>query len=255
MSLPHSLTKNCRHCHASEPLMTPFSMAFQPIVDIEKRAVFAYEALVRGANNESAGSVLDQLNDNNRYWFDQLIRVKAIELAAQLNVRCRLSINFLPNAVYRAETCIRQTLQAAQDNNFPTEKLMFEATENEQISDHDHLKNIFQEYKRQGFTTAIDDFGAGFSGLNLLANWQPDIVKLDMALCQNIDKQPARRSIVKGIVLTCRELGIKIIAEGIESLDECQALSALGINLFQGYWFARPGFEKLPSIPDSAWPE
>ncbi|HAO24436.1 MAG TPA: diguanylate phosphodiesterase, partial [Methylophaga sp.] len=69
--------------------------------------------------------------------------------------------------------------EAAEVMNFPTENLMFEVTEVEKVNDNNHLKNIFDEYKRHNFTTAIDDFGSGYAGLNLLADWQPDIIKLD----------------------------------------------------------------------------
>ena len=162
-----------------------------------------------------------------------------------------MSINFLPNAIYRPETCIRATLEAAQDLNFSTDRLMFEVTEGERVSDHSHLAGIFTEYKRIGFKTAIDDFGAGYSGLNLLAEFQPDYIKLDMALTRNIDKDRVRRAIVHGILETCRELGLGVIAEGVETTGECLALQDEGINLFQGYLFAKPGFEHLPKVaPD-----
>jgi EAL domain-containing protein (putative c-di-GMP-specific phosphodiesterase class I) len=208
---------------------------------------------VRGTNNESAFSVLAQINDHNKYKFDQAIRVKALDLAKKLDLQGMLSINFLPNAVYKAETCIRATLEAAAQLNFPTDRIMFEVTEAEKVIDNDHLKSIFAEYKKQKFTTAIDDFGAGYSGLNLLADWQPDIIKLDMALTRNLHQDSVRRALVTGIVYVCKELNIKIIAEGIETLDEYQALAKLGVNLFQGYYFARPGFESLPTIPEQVW--
>jgi EAL domain-containing protein (putative c-di-GMP-specific phosphodiesterase class I) len=151
-------------------------MAFQPIVDVRTRAVFGHEALVRGKGGEGAAEVLARVHDDNRYAFDQTCRVTAIDLAAHLGLEGMLSINFLPNAVYRPETCILATLQAASEVHFPTERIMFEVTESERVLDHAHLQTIFHEYSRQGFTTAIDDFGAGHSGLNLLADFQPDIV-------------------------------------------------------------------------------
>jgi EAL domain-containing protein (putative c-di-GMP-specific phosphodiesterase class I) len=234
----------CAECRNPEALGFDFTMAFQLILDVEERRPFAHEALVRGVNGESAGEILGRVNDGNRYRFDQACRVKAIEQAARLGLHeipdCLLSINFLPNAVYRAETCIRATLEAARRFEFPRERLMFEVTEGEQIHDAEHLKRIFAEYGRQGFTTAIDDFGAGYSGLNLLATFQPHVIKLDMVLTRGIDQDPVRQAIVAGIVLVARRLGIRIIAEGIESAGERDALIEQGIRYMQGYLFARP---------------
>lgn len=239
----------CAECRNPEALGFDFTMAFQLILDVEEQRPFAYEALVRGVNGESAGEILGRVNDGNRYRFDQACRVKAIEQAAKLGLLdipdCLLSINFLPNAVYRAETCIRATLEAAQRFDFPRERLMFEVTEGEQIHDAEHLKRIFAEYGKQGFTTAIDDFGAGYSGLNLLAEFQPHLLKLDMALTRGIDQDPVRQAIVAGIVLAAQRLGIRIIAEGIESVGERDALIELGIRYMQGFFFARPALDKL----------
>lgn len=164
-----------------------FQHGLPAIIDLRDRSLYAYEALVRGTDGSGAASVLARVNDQNRYAFDQACRVKAVELAARLGMPCRLSINFLPNAVYRAATCIRATLAAARRFGFPTERIIFEITESEQLVDKAHLKEIIEEYQRQKFMTAIDDFGAGYSGLNLLAEFQPDIIKLDMALVRGID--------------------------------------------------------------------
>ena len=120
-------------------------MAFQPIVDVRTREVFAYEALVRGSGGESAGAILAQVNPENRYVFDQACRRTAVALAARLQVPCFISINFLPNAVYQAATCIRATLQAARQHGFPTSQLIFEITENEELVDKEHLKSIIRE--------------------------------------------------------------------------------------------------------------
>ena len=227
-------------------------MAFQPIVDVRSREVFAYEALVRGLDGSGAAHILGQVNDDNRYQFDQACRVKAVRLAAQLGMDCHVSINFLPNAVYEPAACIRTTLEAAQQHQFPTDRLIFEITENERVVDKEHLKRILEEYRRRGFKTAIDDFGAGYSGLNLLAEFQPDIIKLDMELVRHIDTNPVRHAIVQGILGVCKALSIEVIAEGVETLAEYRTLRALGIHYFQGYLFAKPAFEQLPAIH---WPE
>jgi EAL domain-containing protein (putative c-di-GMP-specific phosphodiesterase class I) len=222
-------------------------MAFQPIVDVDARTVFAHEALVRGPKGESAASVLDRVNDTNRYQFDQAARVRAIEVAAQLDIDTQLSINFLPNAVYRPETCIRVTLEAALELKFDTSRIIFEVNEAEPVGDRAHLRGIFAEYRRRGFKTAIDDFGAGYAGLALLADFEPDIIKLDMALIRNLHQDRTRQAIIGGTVQTCKMLGITIIAEGVETDDELSVLRDSGISLFQGYRFARPMFEALPA--------
>lgn len=229
----------------AERLPFDIAMAFQPIIDADAGKIFAHEALVRGVNGEGAGWVLGQVNNENRYAFDQTCRVKAIETAAALGVECRLSVNFLPNAVYQPETCIRATLDAARRTGFPIDRILFEVTEAEKVDDVGHLRRIIAEYKRQGFTTAIDDFGAGFSGLNLLADYQPDFIKIDMQLTRGIDQDKVRRALLSGIVGACREIGVGVVAEGVETEGEAATLRQLGVNLLQGYLFAKPAFMAL----------
>lgn len=225
-------------------------MAFQPIVDLATRSVFAYEALVRGSDGEPAAEVLAKVNDQNRYRFDQAARVCAIGTAAEVGLGTALSINFLPNAVYRPETCIRVTLEAAAELGFPTSQIIFEVNEAEPIGDRGHLRGIFAEYRRQGFKTAIDDFGAGYAGLSLLADFEPDLIKLDMALIRNIHLDRTRRAIIGGTLQTCAALGITVIAEGVEQDEEVAVLREMGITLFQGYRFGRPAHRRLP---DPIW--
>jgi len=240
----------CSQCIEADKLDFDFTMAFQPIVNCQTHTIYGYEALVRGLNNESAFSVISQVNDENRYSFDQQCRIKAIALAAQLKLDSMLSINFLPNAIYQPERCIKTTLMAAKKYNFPTDKIMFEFTEVEKIVDSKHVKRIVEYYRALGFITAIDDFGSGYSGLDLLANFQTNIVKLDMELIRNIDSDFIRQSIVRNCLNIFRDLNITPLAEGIETQAEMLWLKEAGIELMQGYYFAKPGFESLPSV---AW--
>lgn len=248
MSEFSSLPPGCSQCLDQNGSAIDFSMAFQPIVDVSEKKVFGYEALVRGPNNEPAVSVLEKLDDTNRYYFDQTIRVKAIKTAVALKLDSVLSINFFPNAVYRPETCIRTTLKACEDYGFPIDKIMFEVTESEKIEDREHLKNIFDYYNQKGFITAIDDFGAGFSGLNLISDWQPNVVKLDMNLIRNIDQDMTRRHLVSSVVDFAFKVGIDIICEGVETLEEINTLREMNVKLFQGFYFAKPAFESLPVV-------
>jgi EAL domain-containing protein (putative c-di-GMP-specific phosphodiesterase class I) len=236
----------CKNCLENNPLDFEITMAFQPIVDVRKQTVFAYEALVRGKDGAGAGEVLAKVTDVNRYTFDQMCRIKAIDISSELNIQSKLSINFLPNAVYRPETCIRATLEIAQKTQFPLDKIIFEVTEAEPVRDTDHLKGIFKEYQKHGFNTAIDDFGAGYAGLNLLTEFTPNIIKLDIQLCRNIALNSSKQIITKGIVQIAKELNITVIAEGIEYIEDYKVLYDMGVNLFQGYLFSKPEIEKLP---------
>lgn len=243
--------KGCRACRSSQPLPFDFTMAFHPILDLGRRSVWGYEALVRGTEGQSAGHILSQVDDDILYKFDQSCRVKAIEFAGRLfpsDEDLRLSINFMPNAVYEPAACIRTSLEAARRVGFRADRIMFEFTESERMEDLAHVERIIGEYRRLGFTTATDDFGSGYSGLNLLASFQPDIIKLDMDLIRNIDGSPARRAIIAGILVMTRQLGIEVIAEGIETEAELKTLREAGIRLFQGYLFAKPKIAALPAL-------
>ena len=226
-------------------------MAFQPIVDVETGKPFAFEALVRGSDGEGAAQILSRVTPDNRYAFDQQCRVAAIEQAVAagiLDTGARLSINFLPNAVYSPVACIQLTLKTARATGLPTDRLIFEFTENEQIADTGHVATIIDTYRRMGFATALDDFGAGHAGLGLLARFQTDLVKLDMQLVRAIDASLPRRMIVGSLMRMMRNLDITVVAEGIETEAEYRTLRELGIRYQQGYWFARPGLRVLPRL-------
>lgn len=239
---------SCQNCADKGSLDFDFTMAFQPIVNCKTRTIFGYEALARGLNNESAFSVISQVNDDNRYLFDQLCRIKAIALASKLKLDSILSINFLPKAIYKPERCIRTTLEAAKQYDFPTNRIMFEFTESEHIDDADSVKRILEFYKDSGFVTAIDDFGSGYAGLGLLADFQPKIIKFDMHLIRNISQNKVRQAIIHHCMNLFRELNITPLAEGVETNEEMLWLRDAGIELMQGYLFAKPGFQCLPQV-------
>lgn len=245
-------TQNLPECRACEPgaaLGFDFTFAFQPIVDLERGRVFGHEALVRGLAEESAGSILAQVGPDTLYRFDQVCRVKAVQLASDLGLDSVLSINFLPNAVYKPETCIRTTLAAANKAGLPIDRILFEITEREHIVDRDHLLAIVREYQRLGFKTAMDDFGAGYSRLGLLSEYRPDYLKIDLALVRDVHRHVRKQAIVRAILSLCRDLGIAVIAEGVEDADEARYLRDAGVSLFQGFYFARPSFEALAEVP------
>ena len=238
----------CDRCATGTLLDFDFTFAFQPIVDLDRKEVHSYEALVRGVAGEGAGEILSRVTRDNRFRFDQLCRAKAISLAARLGMTTRININFLVNAVYDPDQCIRLTLECARQNGFPIERIILETTEEEKIEDPLFLKSVLEGYRRHGLLIAIDDFGEGYSSLNLMAQLTPEYLKLDRQLVTAIDSDPLRHRIVKAMATLSREMGIRVIAEGVETVEEARTLRTLGISLFQGYLFARPGFESLPPV-------
>jgi EAL domain-containing protein (putative c-di-GMP-specific phosphodiesterase class I) len=247
----------CQGCRAAQHEFA-IAMAFQPIVDVETGLPFAYEALVRGENGEGAAEVLARVTPENRYAFDQQCRVAAIEgavAAGILDTAARLSINFLPNAVYSPVACIQLTLQTSRATGLPVDRLIFEFTENEEMADTNHVQTIIESYRKMGFGTAIDDFGAGHAGLGLLAAFQTDYIKLDMDLIRGLDTSLPRRMIIEGVLRIARSLDITVIAERIETIQEYDVLRGMGVRYLQGYLLARPAFRALPEIgmPRDRW--
>jgi len=238
----------CPSCDCRKPLGFGIKMAFQPIVDISRKSVFAHEALVRGENGEGAGRILGQVTEDNKYTFDQTCRVKAIETASRIQLPGSLSINFMPNAIYEPETCLATTLSTARKTGFDRNKIIFEVTEQEQVVSQEFLVEVFEAYRKEGFRTAIDDFGAGYAGLNLLADFQPDILKIDMKLIRDINHNKVKQTLVRSIQQISEELGIQLIAEGIETEYEYKYLRDSGITLMQGYFFQKPMLEAFQDI-------
>jgi EAL domain-containing protein (putative c-di-GMP-specific phosphodiesterase class I) len=242
----------CGKCGGDIPVID-FAFAFQPIVSIKRKMVVAYEALARGPAGEPALSVLSQVNWENRHRFDQDCRARAIECAASLDMPGSLSINFIPNAVANPLSCVQRTLRTAKQCGFDLSRLVFEVTEGERLDDAEALVRIFREYRKLGIKTAIDDFGAGYAGLNLLARFQPDFVKIDIDLIRGVDSDRTRQIIVGSIVDLCEKLSIVALAEGVETADERDFLASAGIDLMQGFLFARPAFKSLAALNPLSW--
>ncbi len=251
MQFPDTVKQqSCSDCLSGQDLGFQIRMAFQPILDWQTKQIFAYEALVRGPNGEGAAWVFQQINAKNKYYFDQACRVKAIETAAKLGCETYLNINFLPNAVYNPETCIKATIEAADLYGFDLTKLIFEVTEGEEIPDKNHLNRIFRSYAKRGFQTAIDDYGSGYATLDWLIELKPHILKLDMQLIRDIHINVVNQNILLKTIAQCELQGAKVLAEGVETREELEYLTAVGIRYLQGYYFAKPALESL--VPISA---
>jgi blue light- and temperature-responsive anti-repressor len=230
--------------------LPPFSFAYQPIVDVENRSVFAYEALVRGPGAEPASSVFAGVDATELYQFDHAARMAAVTLASSLGLKNKISLNLMPGSLESIPNCLEILIGHARDNGIG-EQLLLEVTEGEVIRRPREFAQQLIGYRAAGVQLGIDDFGAGYSGLNLLADFQPDFIKLDMHLVRDIDHAGPRQAIVRGILQVCDDLGIEVLAEGVETIAEFRWFRRIGVRLFQGYLFGKPTFQALaaPEFP------
>lgn len=230
------------------PAEPTFSFAFQPIVDAVAHAVPGFEALIRGTWDEPAWQVLQQVPPQHLNQFDQDARAQAIALAARLGVKGNLHLNFLPNSLQDSPKTILTTIDRAHQVGLPIHHIVLEVPERDVSENPSEFADLMREVRGLGIQLAIDDYGGGGSGLNLLAELDPDQVKLDMGLIRGIERHGPRQSIVRAIVSLCAELDIAVVAEGVETVAQFSWLVANQVHLFQGYLLARPAFEAFPSV-------
>ena len=232
------------------------TMAYQPIVDAVEQRTIAYEALVRGLHNEPAATVLrDAADEEAEGATEERCGTLAVEIAAMLGIHesgADLFVNFSPEGGLLESLTLCSAIDAAERAGLPLNRLILEITEQQPFRNAAELRRTLSPYRARGLRTALDDFGAGFSGLSTLAAFQPDIVKVDMALTWGIEADRAKRVIVQAVLRMCCAMGISVIAEGVEGPEQRDALLELGIRLMQGNFFSEPGFERLPVWPREA---
>lgn len=220
---------------------------FQPIVytDATDR-VFGYEALIRGCTGDGALVGPKQLYDTARsadllFHLDRLARLAAIRGAVAHNLTTRLFINVNPASIDDPEAHLQATVRAIENAGMSHERIVFEIVESDRVRDVRHLLGILDSYRAAGFSVALDDLGAGYSSLNLLTQLRPDFVKLDMELVRDVDADRYRAEIVAKLLESARNLGIRTVAEGVESDGEWRWLQEHRVDFVQGFLFAEPG--------------
>jgi EAL domain-containing protein (putative c-di-GMP-specific phosphodiesterase class I) len=218
---------------------------YQPIVDVETRSIFAYEALARCR--------VPSLSNPQRL-FERAVEqqacgalgraVRQLAIARSPNTR-------LFNNVHPAELAARWLIRPDDPLNFHDHQVYIEVTESAAFTHHELCLSVLKELKsRGGVHLAVDDLGAGHSNLKRIIDLEPEVVKLDRALIYGLDKSRRQQTLVKHVVELCVELDALVVAEGIETHDEFQAVLDTGAHLLQGFLLARPGYP----APDSIWP-
>lgn len=226
---------------------------FHPIVDPGTNEIYGYEALTRGLDNQGGiippTKLFQMAKDMDLlFYLDRLCRETIIQRASEAGITKKIFINFIPTSIYDPEKCLKSTDEAIMKSGINPQQVVFEVVETEQIKDFDHLNYILDYYKRKGYSTALDDIGSGYSSISSLLALNPDYMKIDMALVRNIHKEIEKQIIIQEYINVARLKGIQVLAEGIEHIDELMYLKELGIDLVQGYYFAKPSPTPLPAI-------
>jgi EAL domain-containing protein (putative c-di-GMP-specific phosphodiesterase class I) len=222
-------------------------LAFQPIVCPSTRSVFGYEALLRTDDPELRGPA-EMLDAAERIGaLDTLgrrVREYAAKHVREANTDKLLFVNLHPRDLLDPELGNpRSSLAQIAD------RVVLEITERASLGGIADLKPRVAALRALGFRIAVDDLGAGYAGLASFAVLEPEIVKLDMTLTRDVNQSPVKQKLIASMAALCREMGMTIVVEGVETVAERDTLVELGCDLFQGYLFARPA----RAFPEPTW--
>jgi EAL domain-containing protein (putative c-di-GMP-specific phosphodiesterase class I) len=238
-------------CDLQEVLLADqLSTVFQPIVELRGRQVLGYEALSRGP----AGSVyqmplrLFEMAEEADLVFelDRKCRRRALAAAISMPSRAKLFVNVFPSAMYDPEFQGAALVHLVEEQGLSPDRVVLEITEKKVIENYDLFAEALGELTRFGFSIAIDDVGAGYSGLEKIAHLNPRYLKFDRELIRNIDSSYIRREMTRALKAFADRIGSTIIAEGIERDGELRTLLELGIEYGQGFLLGRPQAAFLP---------
>lgn len=225
---------------------------YQPIIQLSDAVIIGYEALSRGPEGtpyENPLALIDLAECCEMTWdLDWAFRSLAIERATELEPEQLLFINVDPKIIYDKAHSAGMTRDILDRKAMSPDNVIFEITERSAIEDYEGFNRILNNYIEQGFKIAIDDAGAGFSGMNRILETRPQFIKLDMAMIRGVDKDSFKQAIVKSFVQLSQNTNIKLIAEGIETKDELKTLIRLGVYAGQGYYLQKPS-SKLLTLP------
>ncbi|MTD25860.1 diguanylate phosphodiesterase [Erwinia sorbitola] len=236
----------------SRPDKAACQFALQPVVETSVRQISYLEALIRSPSGGSPADYFAAIPADKLYEADLYAKNAAFALANQMDIgSAQIAVNLRPMSLVMVPGAVNILLEQIASNGLVPEQVVVEVTEDEFISRFDEFEKAIHQLRYAGISLAIDDFGAGFAGLSLLSRLQPEKLKIDRSLIENIQSDGPKQAIVKAIVDCCSALEITVVAEGVETAAEWRWLEAAGIRHFQGYLFARPLLNGLPAV---AWP-
>ena len=217
---------------------------FQPIVDLRSDRIIGYEALVRGPVGSplhQPGALFDVAGRCGKLMeLELLAREIHIQNFARLNLPAKLFLNICPISLMERKYPRGYTRRFLERHGLSPEQVVIELTEHNPIDDYDLFREALSHYRQMGFSIAIDDLGAGYSGLRLWSELRPEYVKLDRHFIQGINGDYSKQQFVHSLLEIALGQGCQTIAEGIETPEEYQTIRKIGIQLGQGFLLGRP---------------
>ena len=219
--------------------------AFQAIVNTHSGQIYAVEALIRNTKELGFESIQDFFDDLNKrkilFKVDLLLRRKAIEKFRHINIKnLKLFYNIDNRILTMPDFNVGETSRILKEFSLKQDTICFEITEHHSFDDENLLKEIIHTYKRHNYNIAIDDFGTGVSGLHLLYIAETNFIKLDKFFIRQINSDSKKRLFCSSIVEMAHIMGIQVIAEGIETIEEYYTCKDIKVDYIQGYLIAKP---------------
>ena len=230
-------------------------IAFQPILNIHTGKLYAVEALLRNFQDigfKSIFALFDSVyKDNILYTFDLALREKAFKKYSTIEnfENIKLFYNLDNRLLEMPNFSNGNTTKLLNRLNIKKENICFEISERHEMSIDVDLEKVIQHYKNEKISIAIDDFGVGYSGFKLLYESLPDIIKIDRYFLQNIENNLKKKLMVRSITNLAIQLGIKVVAEGVETKAELLTCRDIGCHLVQGYLIQRPTTDVKEILP------
>jgi EAL domain-containing protein (putative c-di-GMP-specific phosphodiesterase class I) len=231
---------------------------FQPIVDLTSRVTLGFEGLTRGPSGteyESPYMLFEVATESDLLFeLDRLCHRNALSSAASMKPTHKLFVNLLPTTIRDPEFQGERMLQFLKERNLSPSRIVLEITERLAIENYDLFLEAMKTFTDQGFAIAIDDMGAGYSGLEKIVHLNPQYLKFDLMMVRDIHTSFVKREMLKAIHSLASNVGADVIAEGIERVEELETLLELGIPYGQGFLFARPQaqFVEIPTVARQA---
>ena len=218
---------------------------FQPIIDLATGAAYGREALMRGklgAIELRGGELMAAAEAHDALFsFDYRARAAALEVGLPILPEGEiLFVNLDPRASLDVESSLRTTWPIVGRLGADPSRICLEIIKPERNPDRELLGEMVAAHRKRGALVALDDLSGGPDSLACLELLRPDVAKIDTALTAGIQHSPARRALVAAVVACAHELGAKVVAEGVERVDEFKAMAELGVDLGQGFYFGQP---------------